>query len=111
MKSFNRGGIYESGPRTFSLEQSDYIEAVVLTASTLTRVPIPAGATVALFSFNADIWAKFGQAADSISVPSATSTTGTAPEFNPANRDIPAGATHVLIIAESAAKGSLSFYR
>lgn len=111
MKAFNRGGIYVEGPRTFSVEQSDYIEAVVLTAATLTRIPIPAGATVVLFSFNADVWAKFGQVGDSISVPSATSTTGAAPEFNPNSRDIPKGATHVLLISESSAKGSLSFYR
>lgn len=96
---------------------ADYVEDVVLAADTLLRVPVPAGAQFVLFSLDGDFRAKIGTATAVFTLPAAASTDGSGSELNPASRRIPAtladgttAATHLLLRAPRACKGSLSFY-
>lgn len=88
----------------------DHVDPVVLAPATLHRHPVPAGARFVLPSFDGDVWLRAGDGDDSIAAPSATATTGLAGELAPGARRIPVGATHILLIAEAACKGSLAFY-
>jgi len=94
----------------FSPVFSDHVDPVVLAANTLYRHPVPAGARFVHFSFDGDFLARAGGVTDSIAVPTATATTGLAGELNPAARRLLGGATHILLISETARKGSLAFY-
>lgn len=88
----------------------DHVDPVVLSAGALYRHPLPAGARVALISFDGDVWARAGVVTDSIAVPTSTAMTGLAGELSPGARRLPDDATHLLLVADAARKGSLAFY-
>ena len=89
---------------------SDYVEDVVLTADTLVRVPIPANAVYVNMTFTDNFRAKFGTAATTLTLPTATSTDGSGSALSPAVRRVPAGATHLCLRAPTACNGSLEFW-
>lgn len=70
--------------------------------------PIPAGATVVLFTATGDFFVKFGSAA-TLTL-SGDVADGTAPELNPSARTIPEGETSLTLIAPSYCYVSMSFY-
>lgn len=105
------GGQQSSDPReAFAPSFPDYVEDVILAADTLVRVAIPTGARIVSFSFDGDFRARAGIVTDSFTLPAATTSNGSGSELNPAARTIPAGATHIILRAAAAQKGSLSFY-
>lgn len=67
----------------------DYVQDVVLGTDVLQRVPIPAGALFALFSFDGDVRVKPGTATTALVLPAATSSNGSGSELNPAARRLP----------------------
>lgn len=107
---------YASPRAGFAPAFADYIEDVVLATDTLVRVPIPANATYAVFSFDADFRAKLGKFDTTLALPAATSADGSGSELSPAARSLPAklgdgaAATHICLRAPAACKGSIAFY-
>lgn len=117
MRQFISTSLYDSPRAAFAPAFPDYVEDVVLAADTLLRVPIPAGATFAVFSFDGDFRAKVGVATTALALPTATSADGSGSELSPAARAIPAklgdGATaptHICLRAPAACNGSIAFY-
>ena len=95
----------------------DYIEDIVLLADTVRRVPIPAGKRFAVFSFDGSFRLKLGTIVTDLVLPSATTTDGSGSVLNPAARRLPPRlpdnvtiATHLILRAPSACKGSIEFY-
>lgn len=110
-RSFHDENSRDKGRTAFTVSFPDYIEDVVLAADTLVRVPIPANARYAVFSFSGDFRAKLGVVATGLTLPSSTSTDGTGSELNPAARFIPSGSnTHIILRAPLAQTGSIAFY-
>ncbi|NNM75081.1 hypothetical protein [Enterovirga aerilata] len=118
MRGFFEAQYPYSGNRgSFAPAVADYVEDVVLAADTLVRVPIPAGARFALFSFDGDFRLRLGVSNTTFALPSATSTNGTGSILNPAARRIPETLgdgttvpTHLCLRAPAACKGSIEFY-
>lgn len=84
----------------------------------LQRIPIPAGALFALFSFDGDARVKPRTPATALVLPAATSSNGSRSELSPAARRLPpmlgdgvTAPTHLCLRAPSACKGSIAFYR
>jgi hypothetical protein len=71
---------------------------------------IPTGAKYAAFGGDGDIWMAFGDANVAPAVPQADITNGSAGEFNPGLRPIPAGSTHVGIVSAGASFATIAFY-
>lgn len=111
MRSFNDGQYPQTSTRgSFAPVFPDRVDPIALAAGTLYRHPIPADARYVLMSFDGDVWARAGLIADTIAVPAASAETGLSGELLPSARRIPDGATHLLLVAASAQKGSLAFY-
>ncbi|NNM71279.1 hypothetical protein [Enterovirga aerilata] len=118
MRAFLEPYPLSSTRSSFAPPFADYVEDVVLPADTLVRVPIPAGARFALFSFDGSFRAKPGVAATTFALPTATTGDGSGSELEPAARRIPpfladgtTAPTHLCLRAPAACKGSLAFYR
>lgn len=98
---------------TFARPSPDYVEAVVLAATTNQAIPIPAAAKdgFVVFSATGNFFAKSGTSSGTAvaAVPGSTTTDGTASELNPSiwsTQDI----THIGIIASAITTITLSFY-
>lgn len=111
-RSFRNDDGLDKGRTAFTVSFPDYIEDVVLAADTLVRVPVPANARYAVFSFSGDFRAKIGIVSTGLTLPSSTSTDGTGSELNPAARYIPSGttSTHICLRSPLAQTGSIAFY-
>lgn len=94
----------------FAPPVSGTIHARVLAANVAELHVIPALARFVVFSPSAAFWAKFGVADVVAAIPSVDVTDGSAPELNPEAREIPAGATHISLVAGTAAIVSMAFY-
>ncbi len=113
MRSFFDGHFPASlGERAaFAPQPADAPIALVLAANVAEVQAIPAGARFVIFSATDHFFARFGtSSAITAAVPVADVTDGTAPELNPAARQIPDGATHIALIASAATTVVLSFY-
>lgn len=95
------------GAATAALTRSDASLVVTLAAGQAKTVAVPEGARVVLFSATGDVWVRFGAAA---AVPAADVLDGSAPELNPAAREI-AGVASIGLAAPSACLANLVFYR
>lgn len=91
------------------LEQSDYIDAVVLAANTVETKAIPANKNFVLMSCSGgfDFYCKFAN--ESIAIPAADIANGTAPELNPVMRAIN-GKSFASFISANACVITLSYY-
>ena len=89
----------------------DFVQAVVLVANTGQAFDTPAGMGSVLFSMNADFYARYGSTA--AAVPTTSSTAATGSELNPTARNIGSSltTTGISLISESAAKGSLAWFK
>lgn len=104
-----------SYPRTsnrgsFAPPPSDAVDARALAAGIAERHAIPAGSHFVLFSATGDFFAKFGDSSVTAAVPSADVVDGSAAELNPAARAVPAGTTHVSLVADADCLVTLAFY-
>lgn len=118
MQSFLDDFPANSGRLQFAPSVSDHVVDVVLAVDAMTRIPIPAEARFAVFSFDGDIRMKLGDAATIFALPVVTSSGGEGSELNPQARRLrqlssaapAAGATHICLRAPQACSGSVSFY-
>jgi hypothetical protein len=111
MRSFREPYPFGSSRAALAPLPSDHVDPVVLAANVSQARPVPAGAQYVVFSFDGDFYARFGEsAATAAAVPGASATNGQGSELNPAARRIPAGLTHIALIADAPRKGSLAFY-
>lgn len=94
------------GRPTAALATSDSSQVIVLAANQAKLVTVPSGAGTVLFSATGDFWARFGAAA---AVPTGDIVDGTAPELNPAGRDV-RGITSIGIAAPAACVVNLVFF-
>lgn len=99
-------------------EICDYVEDIVLAADAVRRVPIPAGKRYAVFTFDGDFRMKLGVNVTDLVLPSATTVDGSGSVLNPKARRIPqmlpdgvTPATHLILRAANACKGSIEFYQ
>ncbi len=110
MRSLHAGHDRKSGRLDFVPPPSDQVDAQVLSANTAARHTVPDGARYVLFAALGDFWAKFGDGTVTAVIPAGTVADGSAPEPNPAARQIPEGATHISLIATAATTVTLAFY-
>ncbi|WP_406858474.1 hypothetical protein ABEG18_12940 [Alsobacter sp. KACC 23698] len=89
---------------------TDYVDARVLGAGASEAHPIPSGAQMVNFSADGDFFAKFGTSIVTAAVPGADVANGSASMLNPGTRRIPAGATHIALIASAARVVTLEFW-
>lgn len=96
----------------FALQQSDYIEAIVLTADTAAVIQAPAGARFVLFSSDVDFFCKISADFTTATpiVPS-TTTDGSAPELNPTTRELNSERPYVGVISATMGTITLAFYK
>lgn len=111
MRKFTEGNPYLSGAAQFAPPEADYHEAVVLPANTIQVVAVPPGAAYVFPNFTGDFYWKFGGSnAVQAAIPATTTSDGSGSALNPTQRRVPDGVTHIALIAETACKGSLSFW-
>ena len=110
MRALHESYPYGSGRGAVAPPVSDRIDAVVLAAGVAEARPLPVDALYVVFALDAPFFARFGGADVGVAIPAASSADGAAGELNPTARRIPPGATHVALIAATAARGSLAFY-
>lgn len=110
MRPFLESYPYGSQRGALAPPPSDAPVGVVLNPGVSRTLALPAGARFVALSFTGDVWVRFGTAAVAAAVPAGLVVDGSAPELNPAARRIPDDATHVALVAEAAAKGSLAFW-
>ncbi len=97
----------------FAPPPADYVDARVLGAGAAERHTIPTSPIkpkYVVFSGDGNFYALFGDSTVTAAIPAADVTDGTAPELNPEAREIPAGATHISLIASAATVITMSFY-
>lgn len=94
------------GEATDVLVPSDTCLAVILAANAPKSVPVPAGARHVLFSSTGNFWAKLGGPAI---LPEGDVTDGSAPELNPAAREL-MGAAAIGLVAPGPCAVGLAFY-
>ena len=94
-----------NGHPTFCIPTPDYVNGVVLTASSAESITIPAGAKHVIFSSTADFYANYGGTATVIT----DTTDGTGSELNPVARTLGAADT-ISVISESACNITACFY-
>ena len=110
MRPFLETYPYGSQRAALAPPPSDATVGVVLSPGVSRTVALPAGARFVAMSFTGDAWVRFGTASVTAAVPAGLVADGSAPELNPAARRIPDDATHVALVTEVAAKGSLAFW-
>ena len=92
------------------LPAPDFVQPVLLVASSGQAFDTPAGASYVIFSFNADFYVGYGSTA-AVS-PAASSTGSSGFEQNPtARRLTTANCTGISLYSDSAAKGSLAWFK
>lgn len=96
-----------NGQSTFAIPGSDAIFHVYGITSAVT-VTVPAGARFALFSSNADFYARWDGGA--AVVPSSNVVDGTGSELKPAARSVEAGDTFSLIAGAATTAVTITFY-
>jgi hypothetical protein len=84
-------------PHGCIVPQSQYIDAYVLKANTPKTIAIPAGARIALFSSDNDVWINFAGVA---AIPEADVTNGSASDLNPSTRNVKGYGSFSAISAE-----------
>lgn len=96
-------------PFTF-LPTPDYTMPVALSSGVGVTLTPPAGAGSVAFSFNTDFWATYGSTG-AVS-PSSVSSGSSGAELNPTVRNFGStrGTTGITLYADSAAKGSVSWF-
>lgn len=94
------------GRRTDFLSAPDTVKAVVLTAGASRLVPVPASARRVLAGATGNFWMAYGRAAV---LPTADVTDGSAPELNPAARDL-SGVTTLGLVAPADCVVCLAFF-
>ncbi|WP_298333818.1 hypothetical protein [Asticcacaulis sp.] len=86
---------------------SDHVCCLQLIAGQAKQLTVPAGANIALFAATGPFWCRIGGA---VTLPTGDISDGTAPELNPAGRNVEAG--QILgLVAPAACAISISFYR
>lgn len=110
MPSFREPYPYGFGRAALAPPPPAYVDPIVLAPGVMELHPLPAGAAYLVFSLDGDFFAKFGTSSVVAALPMASTSDGSGSELNPAARRVPAGATHVALIASQAATGSLSVY-
>jgi hypothetical protein len=97
------------GTPVFGINQTGYVENLVLGANTAGSSAVPTGATKVQFSCNQDFYVSYSGAA---TVPAATTTDGTGLVLNPvAVRQIPSGTTTISVISAAAVICSLEYFK
>lgn len=94
------------GEPTDVLVPSDTVYAVILGANTPKIVPVPVGARHVLFSGTGNFWAKLGGSA---ALPTGDILDGSAPELNPAAREL-MGSGSIGLVSPGPCTVSLAFY-
>jgi hypothetical protein len=110
MRAFLEAYPHGSNRASLAPPAEDHVDPVVLAANASYGHPVPAGASYVVFSFDGDVFVRFGVAGVAASVPGASATSGGGSVLNPSQRRLPDGITHIALIATEARKGSLSFY-
>jgi hypothetical protein len=95
------------GQFMIGVARPQYIEAIVLTASSAATFTVPTGAKYVLFSANADFYANYTTTA---TVPSVSTSTGAASELNPALRYIE-GVTSISLISPTVCIITIGVYK
>lgn len=100
------------GRGAFSLNPSDCVYSLILTAGGAKTVEIPEGAKHAVFSSSVDFFAIFGDVdlEDSF-VPTTDINDGSSPEMSPGMRTFPAEITHMSLIGIEAGQMTIAFYK
>lgn len=96
-----------SGQSTLTPPRPLYTDVLVLVANTSQTQAIPAGSQFVVFSGACNFFAAAGGTA---TVPAASTTTGLAPQQNPAAWFLNAGDTQITLVAASGCIVTLSFY-
>ncbi len=86
---------------------SDHVCCLQLTAGQAKQLSVPAEAKLALFAATGPFWCRMG---GSVTLPTGDITDGSAPELNPAARNVQAGQI-MAFVAPVACAISISFYR
>ncbi len=110
MRAFLEAYPHGSNRASLAPPAEDHVDPVVLAAKTSYAHPVPADASYVVFSFDGDVFVKFGTDGIAASLPAASGTSGAGSVLNPSQRRLPDGITHIALIASEARKGSLSFY-
>jgi hypothetical protein len=93
----------------FGINQTGYVENLVLGAGVAGSSAVPSGATKVQFSCNQDFYVNYSTTAV---VPTVTTTTGAGLVLNPvAIRNIPSGTTTISVISASAMICSLEYFK
>lgn len=102
-----------SAVRTDSiLGAPDYTQSVVLSSGVAQALDTPAGSGYVNFSFNADVWVKYGSTGALVAT--TTTTLGSSSsELNPTMRNISStlSCTGISLVSDFACKGSISWYK
>ena len=95
------------------LASPDTYTNVVLAAGTAQAFDVPSGAGFVAFSFNTDIWVKYGSTGAQVPTTSQSSASSTGSELNPTIRNIGStlACTGVSIVSAAAAAGSLTWFK
>ena len=109
-QTVSRMGIYDG--HADALRQSDWIDARVLATTTTENFQAPTGAKYVLFSGNGDFYARIEADApmDAV-VPTGDVTDGTAPELNPAMRQLPVDQAYISLVAPAATIVTMMYFR
>ena len=110
MRAFLEAYPHGSNRASLAPPAEDHVDPIALSANTSYVHAVPAGARYAVFSFDGDVYVKFGTNSVAASVPAASAGTGAGSVLNPTQRRIPDGVTHIALVATDARKGSISFY-
>lgn len=94
----------------YALEPSAYIDRVELAGGVAERKALPEGYGYALFSASGAFQAKFGDNAVDAPVPGSDVADGSAGAMSPALVKLPAGATHVSLVARDDCDVTISYY-
>ena len=86
---------------------------VVLAAGVGQAFDVPSGAGIVGFSFNADIWVKYGSTGAQVPTTSQSSASSTGSELNPTIRNIGStlACTGISVVSAVVAAGSLTWFK
>ena len=95
------------------LSSPDTYSNVVLAAGVGQAFDIPSGAGFVGFSFNTDIWVKYGSTSAQVPTTSQSSASSTGSEFNPTIRNLGStlACTGISIVSAGSGAGSLTWFR
>ena len=96
----------DAGRPSAVLKPSDCRHVYALAAGAPVLVTLPRGTRTILFSANTDLWVQYG---GPVTLPSATDTSGAAPELNPGARAV--SVSLIGIVSDRDGLANLAFYR